>query len=426
MASFPLVALGDLFDFSSGLSKPASDFGRGNPFVTFKDVFYNYYLPEKLSSLVNTTPTEIARCSVLRGDVFLTRTSETMNELGMSSVALRDYPNATFNGFSKRLRPKQPGSLCPEYLAYAFRADAFRASVTAMSTLSTRASLNNEMLARLVIPLPGLSEQVAIGSVLHSLDRKIELNRRMASNLELTARTIFRSWFINFDPVHAKRDGRSTGLPAEIDDFFPDSFDDTEFGPVPRGWAVRSLDSLAEFLNGLALQKFPDTGGSTLPVIKIAQLRRGNTDGSDRCSRELPSHYVVEDGDILFSWSGSLECAVWTGGEGALNQHLFKVTPATSVPKWFIYEAIQSHLADFRSIAAGKATTMGHIQRHHLTAAVMPWSSDAVQAASGCMEPLFERTWRTYLESRTLANLRETLLPRLVSGELSASRGQPA
>jgi type I restriction enzyme S subunit len=153
-------------------------------------------------------------------------------------------------------------------------------------------------------------------------------------------------------------------------------------------------------------------------VIKIAQLRAGNTEGGDRASADLPADYVVEDGDILFSWSGSLECRLWAGGPGALNQHLFKVTSG-QYPRWLWYLGIHQHLDDFRHIAAGKATTMGHIQRHHLSDAKLPVPPPALlRAMDPVIGPIAESTWRRAVQSRTLAALRDTLLPKLLSGEL--------
>ena len=207
-------------------------------------------------------------------------------------------------------------------------------------------------------------------------------------------------------------------IPPHILNLFPDRLVDSELGEIPEGWKVMCLDEIACFLNGLALQKFPPGGDTWLPVIKIAQLRAGNTQGADRASTDLEPDYIVEDGDILFSWSGSLECVLWAGGRGALNQHLFKVTSAR-YPKWLCYLGIHKHLDDFRHIAAGKATTMGHIQRHHLSDAklVVPPVSllDAIDAQ---MLPIVESLWKREVESRTLATLRDTLLPKLISGEL--------
>lgn len=241
----------------------------------------------------------------------------------------------------------------------------------------------------------------------------------MSATLEAMAQALFTSWFVDFDPVQAKAEGRATRLSPEITGLFPDSFTHSNIGMTPRGWSTCGLDDVASFLNGLALQKFPPVDGTpTLPVIKISQLRAGHVAGADKADAGLNTDYVIADGDILFSWSGSLECRIWTGGPGALNQHLFKVR-GTASPDWFAYLAVLHHLPEFRRIAAGKATTMGHIQRHHLHDAkiVLP-PKPVVQAASLIIGPIIEASWKRKLESRTLAMLRDMLLPKLISGEL--------
>jgi len=293
---------------------------------------------------------------------------------------------------------------------------------------STFRELSGSALKRIKIRTPPLPEQRAIAHILGTLDDKIELNRRMARTLEEMARALFKAWFVDFEPVRAKMDGRwrpgesLPGLPAHLYDLFPDRLVDSELGPIPAGWEVKSLDQIGTFLNGLALQKYPPTGdGRFLPVIKIAQLRAGSTRGADRASADLKPAYVVNDGDILFSWSGSLECVYWAGGPGALNQHLFKVTP-NGYPKWLCYLAIHMHLDEFRHIAAGKATTMGHIQRHHLSDAKMAVPPDnLLRVLDAVFEALLEETWHLNVASRTCACLRDTLLPKLVSGEIRLS-----
>jgi type I restriction enzyme S subunit len=274
------------------------------------------------------------------------------------------------------------------------------------------------------LPIPPLHEQERIADFLGAVDDKIELNRRMSETLEAMARALFKSWFVDFDPVRAKAEGRwrngesLLGLPAHLFDLFPDSFEDSEIGEIPSGWSVQGLDQIARFLNGLALQKFPPNGDDSLPVVKIAQLRAGNTKDSDRASAGIPPDYVVQDGDVLFSWSGSLECVLWTGGAGALNQHLFKVS-SSKFPKWFYYSWIRHHLPEFRRIAAAKATTIGHIQRHHLTQAriVVP-PIEHLGDFSRYFDSLIDDLVLKSLESRTLAHLRDDLLPKLISGEL--------
>ena len=268
------------------------------------------------------------------------------------------------------------------------------------------------------ITLPPLEDQRAIARVLGALDDKIELNRRMSETLEEMARALFRSWFVDFDPVRAKAEGRPSGLPPDLDALFPASFEASELGEIPAGWEVRNLDEIATFTNGLALQRFPPEGDEWLPVIKIAEMKRGYTEKSGRASADIDPRYIVEDGDLLFSWSGSLELVFWTHGRGALNQHLFKVA-SDEFPRWFHWGWTQEHLDDFRAIAAGKATTMGHIQRHHLTdAKVVVPSSGAVTAADRVLGALLGQQVGLAVQSRDLATQRDTLLPRLLAGEI--------
>lgn len=194
--NWPEYTLNEVFSFASGLSKSREEFGYGFPFLSFKEVFQNFFLPRTLQNLANTTEKERMTCSIRRGDVFLTRTSETQEELGMSSVALMDYPNATFNGFTKRLRPLGNIDIWPEYAGFYFRSPQFRAAITSMSSITTRASLNNDMMSALKIVLPPLEEQKAIASVLSSLDDKIDLLHRQNKTLEAIAETLFRQWFV--------------------------------------------------------------------------------------------------------------------------------------------------------------------------------------------------------------------------------------
>ena len=262
-------------------------------------------------------------------------------------------------------------------------------------------------------------EQREIATILAALDDRITLLRETNATLEGTAQALFKSWFIDFDPVLAKAE---SCVPAGMDEataaLFPDGFEESEFGLAPKGWRVQSLDTIASFLNGLALQKFPPTGQNDLPVIKIAQLRKGDSVGADKASRQIKPEYIVKNGDVLFSWSGSLEVEIWCGGDGALNQHLFKVT-SEDFPKWFYFFWTRQHLADFRQIAASKATTMGHIQRGHLTAAKVLVPNDAViGAATSVLGPIVELLIENSLRIQTLTTLRNTLLPRLIAGQL--------
>jgi len=287
-----------------------------------------------------------------------------------------------------------------------------------MNSDSAVPGLNRSHAHSLKVYVPSTSEQRTIARSLGALDDKIAVLLQTTHTLEALAQTLFKSWFIDFGPVHAKAQGQPSGLPSNIDALFPASFRSSEFGPIPEGWRTRSLDDIASFLNGLALQKYPPGSGEALPIIKIAQLRSGSLQGADLTSVDLDPKYVVENGDILFSWSGSLECRIWTSGHGALNQHLFKVIPNSS-PIWLCYFAIHEHLSEFREVAAGKATTMGHIQRHHLSDAKLALPpDDLIASLDKIIGPLVERMVAAAIEARCLESLRDALLPRLVDGRL--------
>ncbi|RJT28398.1 restriction endonuclease subunit S [Mesorhizobium waimense] len=292
---------------------------------------------------------------------------------------------------------------------------------------SANPTLNRNHVHPIQLSWPPLQYQLKVAELLGSLDDKIELNRRMNETLEAMAQAIFRDWFVDFGPTRRKINGandpvevmgglivdpaRALLLAGQFLGFGDDG--------MPVGWHQKGLDQIADFLNGLALQKFPaGEDADSLPVVKIAELRNGVTDKSGRASRSVPTKYIVKDADFLFSWSGSLLAKFWTGGEGALNQHLFKVS-SDEFPAWFYSLWVQHHMAEFQQIAASKATTMGHIQREHLRAAkVVCPPSNALTAMTAVMGPLVERTVHNSIENKALAQTRDLLLPKLISGEI--------
>ena len=313
----------------------------------------------------------------------------------------------------------------PDWIALCLRSPLSQHLLSSRANTTVQTTINLKDLRALPIPLPCESERRGITSLIGALDDRITLLRETNATLEAIAQALFKSWFVDSDPVRAKMEGRAPeGMDETTAALFPDGFEESALGLVPSGWLVRSLDDVANYLNGLALQKFPPTGCRDLPVIKIAQLRKGDTVGADTASRTIKPQYIIQNGDVLFSWSGSLEVEIWCGGEGALNQHLFKVTSA-QYPKWFYYLWTRHHLENFRQIAASKATTMGHIQRAHLSAAkvVVP-PAPVLYMANAALQPIIERMIETALQAQTFATLRDTLLPRLISGQLRLPEAQ--
>lgn len=359
---------------------------------------------------------EFQRSVAKRGDLVFTCWG-TINQVGL--IDGRSKFDSYIVSNKQMKLTIDPAKADHRFIYYVFSGPAKQNEILENGIGSSVPGFNLGQLKRHEVLLPPVQEQRQIADFLETLDDRITLLRETNATLEAIAQALFKSWFVDFDPVHAKAEGRQPeGMDAATADLFPDSFEETELGLVPKGWRVRSLDSIADYLNGLALQKFPPREDAWLPVIKIAQLRKGDTVGADRAGRDIKPEYIIQNGDVLFSWSGTLEVVIWCGGVGALNQHLFKVT-SVEFPKWFYYLWTRQHLPTFQQIAASKATTMGHIQRKHLTEAkvVVP-TAEVVQALGAQIEPLLDRWLANAEQAQTLTQLRDTLLPRLISGQL--------
>ena len=246
-------------------------------------------------------------------------------------------------------------------------------------------TLNRNHLHPMVIQKPSSKEQKAIASVLSSLDDKIDLLHRQNTTLERMAETLFRQWFVE----EAQED-----------------------------WEEKPLSSIANFLNGLACQKFPPTDAiNKLPVLKIKELSSGISESSDWATSNVKPKYIVENGDVIFAWSASLMVKVWDGEKCVLNQHLFKVT-SKEFPKWFYLQWCKYHLDEFISISSSHATTMGHIKRGDLdTAMVKVPKPEQLTAMTEQMAPLLEKQIINAKQIKTLEKLRDNLLPKLMSGE---------
>jgi type I restriction enzyme, S subunit len=270
------------------------------------------------------------------------------------------------------------------YIKYAFKTDDLIFQMYGNTNDTVQPTLNLSLLKELKFSLPSFSEQTAIATILSSLDDKIDLLHRQNKTLEQLAETLFRQWFVE---------------------------------EVEESWEEKSLPEIADYLNGLALQKFP-AKIDYLPVIKIREMKQGLSENTDKCSSEIPIQYVVQDGDVLFSWSGSLEVVLWSGGKGALNQHLFKVTSKV-YPKWFYYLATKHHLNDFKTIAESKSTTMGHIQKGHLNQAMISIPpKEMFNQYDERIAPIIDKQIENHKQIRSLTQTRDALLPKLMSGEV--------
>lgn len=419
ISNYEMVPLGDHCDLLTGFAFKSAEFRNGNDGDVrlargdnVKEGRFEW--GEKEKRWASVTP-DLERYLLRKGDILLGMDGSKVGK-NWVEVSESDLPCLLVQRVCCfRAKP----TLHQKLLRYFVSGKTFKSYIDAVKTGTSIPHISMGQIRNFMIPLIPMPDQKAIAHILGTLDDKIELNQKMHKTLEDIAKAIFKSWFVDYDPVRAKAEGRPTGLPAEISDLFPDALVDSEIGEIPAGWKVSPLDEIGIFKNGLALQKYPPLDGSErLPVVKIAQLRKGSTVGDDTYASGVPEGFVIDDGDFVFSWSGTLMAKYWVGGRGALNQHLFKVEGKTQ-PLWMVAGWVEHFMPEFQSIAASKATTMGHIQREHLRQAlcIIP-STDVVDGCSAIITPIVERCILAQQESKVLTELRDTLLPKLISGEL--------
>lgn len=429
-SNWELSTLGELAEIVMGQSPKGADCnsdGHGTPLLNGPTEFgSNHPYPTQFT-------TDPKRFSKKYDLLFCVRGSTTgrMNwsdkeyAIGRGLAAFRHKKGKDFQSFLKGIIDIK----LPELLASA--------------TGSTFPNVSKNQLNDLQVILPPLIEQKAIAHILGSLDDKIELNRQMNETLEAMAQALFKSWFVDFDPVIDNALAAGNAIPDEFAEraeqrqamqhsatdndnqairaLFPDAFECTEeMGWIPEGWEVKPLDEVANYLNGLALQKYrpENIDDDYLPVVKIAQLREGLPNHDEKASINIKPEYIIDNGDVIFSWSGSLLVDIWCGGKAALNQHLFKVT-SEEYPKWFYLNYTKHHLAEFQRIATDKAVTMGHIKRGHLKEALCVIPENGVDNnVFAVFEDILNKQISSRIEGQTFAKLRDTLLPKLMSGEL--------
>ena len=401
--------LNEIYTITSGLSKSSEEFGFGFPFLSFKTIFYNYYINEDLDELVNSTEEEQKKHSVKKGDVFLTRTSETLDELGMSCVALRDYPNATFNGFTKRLRPKKDNVIYPLYACYYFRSTLFRKYVDSMAIMTTRASLNNNILSRLPIIFPNYEDQKKIGYLLHNLDKKIELNKEINNHLEEIILEIFDRWFVKFE--------------------LSDELKSSKLGLIPKGWDIDYLGSKKSCtIIGSGIRNFEDskiyiaTADVDNSIITYNENLITMEDKPSRANMQpVPKSIwfakMIDSRKLIMVDEYSSEL---------LDNYIFSTgfCGLKCVDKYFYYlwtflltDAFNTMKNNFCT-----GTTMQAINNKDtkLIEFVLP-DDNLLSQFNSIAEPIFKEIYYNNNEIKKLQNLRDILLPKLMSGEIDVA-----
>ena len=296
------------------------------------------------------------------------------------------------------------------FLFYLLSSPSYRHEVLATATGSTVRHTAPKRIEGFRFRMPPLAEQRAIARVLGSLDDKIAVNKNVSATLTTMSRALFSAWFVDFETPSSTANS---------------SRNESSIGPIPAGWATSALYECATFVNGAAYRDFdfdPDRRG--LPIVKIAELKAGIGEQTRFTSKDVGSKYRIDTGDVLFSWSGnpdtSIDTFVWSGGPAWLNQHIFKVITPDRARRIFVLLLLRHLRPVFARIARDKQTTgLGHVTAQDMKRLqVICPPQQTLEAFAKIAEPLVDAVVRREIENRTLVELRNRLLPRLMSGEL--------
>ena len=412
-----------LYDMASGISSTKEQAGHGSPFVSFSTVFNNYFLPDALPDLMDTPIKEQETYSIKEGDILITRTSETIDELAMSCVAVKDYPRATYSGFTKRLRPKTAGIAYHKYLAFYLRSQLFRKAVTNNAFMTLRASFNEDIFSFLNLYLPEYKEQVKIGDMLYSMEQKIQLNKRICAELEAIAKTLYNYWFTQFDfPDENGKPYRSSG--GEM------VWNDQLKREIPKRWDVRPLSHVISSINtGLNPRDNFILGNGDIQYLTVKNLTTSGTidfsgcDTVDEQAREIiHKRSDVSVGDILFASIAPLgRCYLIQNPpeKWDINESVFSIRRnASRVTSEFLYMYFMSDTFIKAATSSSTGSIFKGIRINTLLdiAAVIP-PKDIVTAFTTQVKTLLALKEQKGTENRELTKLCDWLLPMLMNGQ---------
>ena len=393
MNEWKKVKLGELYEVHNGLSKGRQFFGSGYPFLTFSHVFNNWFLPETLDSLVQSSEKERQACSIRRGDVFITRTSETMDELGMSSVALKDYPNATYNGFTKRLRPTTDKVL-PEYIGYYLRSQKFRCKFMAFSSMTTRASLANNDLLGMEVELPEKATQHRIASILSRYDSLIENYQKQIKLLEEAAQRLYKEWFVD---LH-----------------FPGHENTKIIDGVPEGWEKKRLSDIANIIMGQSPKsEFYNTIGDGIPFHQGVGSYGYRFVDDNVYSTSFTR--IAEPNSILFSVRAPVGRLNITKNKIVIGRGLAAMNHKNGHQSYLYYLLKEKF---FKDNIIGNGAIFASISKDELYNQVFVVPSDEmVMKFDDIANKIDKRIKYIDMQIRLLTEARDRLLPKLMSGE---------
>ncbi|MEQ2537686.1 restriction endonuclease subunit S [Coprococcus comes] len=419
MSKITKYALSDLYDMSSGLSSKKEQAGHGAPFVSFGTVYNNYFLPEELPDLMDTNEKEQQIYSIKTGDVLITRTSETIDELAMSCVAVKDYPKATYSGFTKRLRPKREGIAYPKYMAFYFRSALFRKAVTNNAFMTLRASFNEDIFTFLDVYLPDYDEQVRIGDMLYNIECKIQKNKEINDYLEEMAKTIYDYWFVQFDfPDENGKPYKSSGGKMVWNDKLnlqiPNTWQSTElssYGKIISGGtpSTENEDFYAD--DGIAWITPNDLSNNTSNMFISHGERDISLQGLNNSSANL-----IPSSSILLSTRAPIGYIAVSMNELTTNQGFKTLVPNDTDNTSFLYYLIKRNIPYLEQMGTG--TTFKEVSKdsmEHLTV-ILP-SDNILAHFFQKIKPYIMLRKSYEQETKKLISIRNWLLPIVMNGQ---------
>ena len=413
--------LGDIATVEiSGVDKKTKDGEQEIRLCNFVDVYYNWAITTAQHDgfmFATARPNEISKFQLKKGQVALTKDSETRDDIGVPTYIADDFDDVIL-GYHCALITPNKDILDGRYLNALLHTDyAKKYFACNASGSGQRYALSVEALNSFPVPMIPLRNQERIGEIFSALDKKIELNRRINQNLEAMAKQLYDYWFVQFGfPNEEGKPYKSSGGKMVWNEKLKRN--------IPVGWHCGNLFEIAVFTNGLACQKFrPKDDEESLPVIKIREMHDGISDDTEEVTSNIPESVKVYNGDVLFSWSASLEVMLWAYGLGGLNQHIFKVTSANDFPKSFYYFQLLDYIDVFKKVAEARKTTMGHITQDHLqqSTIAIPDNKDIAVRFEELISPIFEQVVKLHEEISYLIKQRDELLPLLMNGQVSVN-----
>ena len=403
----------------SGVDKKTIEGETPVRLCNFVDVYYNWAITKekaKAFMVASAKQTEIDKCSIGKGMVAITKDSETRDDIGIATYIADDFEDVLL-GYHCALITPNPAIVDGKYLnAFMHTRYIQKYFENNASGSGQRYTLSNDTISNIPVLLPSIEEQHTIGKLLADLDRKIELNKQINDNLEAMAKQLYDYWFVQFDfPNEEGKPYKSSGGAMVWNEKLKRE--------IPKGWFCGTLLDIAEYTNGLACQKYRPTDDNKLPVIKIKEMHDGLSVDTEWVKADIPDDVKVFDGDVLFSWSASLEVMLWAYGNGGLNQHIFKVTSKNGYPRSFYFYQLVHYIGVFKQMAEARKTTMGHITQDHLrqSTIVLPPDVDIANKLEEKLCPIFDAIVKNSQEIMTLTKQRDELLPLLMNGQATVN-----